>query len=156
MSEEESKVIVEEGEGETADDSAAMPPPPEKALEIEKMEEQKLKSKFPGTTDKSWQHTYIICVWCSNVFPGPCPGYLPNLILLSAIGGRPGGGGQSAFLQKRLGKGQKYFDSGDYQMAKQGGRLGRGPIPVLAQPTGEEHPTPDSVPARKSSIIQGD
>merc|ERR1711902_392232 len=57
--------------------------------------------------------------------------------------------------QKRLGKGQKYFDSGDYQMAKQGGRLGRGPIPVLAQPTGEEHPTPDSVPARKSSIIQG-
>ena len=30
-----------------------------------------------------------------------------------------------------------------------------GPIPVLAKPTGEEHPTPDSVPARKSSIIQG-
>ena len=59
-------------------------------------------------------------------------------------------------------------------MAKQGGRMGRGnprpyklnthacnilfsagPIPVLAKPTGEEHPTPDSVPARKSSIIQG-
>merc|ERR1712050_349566 len=121
MTEEESKVIVEEQEGgeETADDSAVMPPPPEKAVEIEKMEEQKLKSKFP------------------------------------AIGGRPGGGGHSAFLQKRLGKGQKYFDSGDYQMAKQGGRMGRGPIPVLAQPTGEEHPTPDSVPARKSSIIQG-
>merc|ERR1719515_103014 len=122
MSEEESKVIAEEveQEGETGDDSAAMPPPPEKPVEIEKMEEQKLKSKFP------------------------------------AIGGRPGGGGQSAFLQKRLGKGQKYFDSGDYQMAKQGGRMGRaGPIPVLAKPTGEEHPTPDSVPARKSSIIQG-
>ena len=31
-----------------------------------------------------------------------------------------------------------------------------GPIPVLTQPTGEEHPTPDSVPARKSSIIQGE
>ena len=62
MSEEESKVIVEEGEGETADDSAAMPPPPEKALEIEKMEEQKLKSKFPGTTDKSWQHLHHLCV----------------------------------------------------------------------------------------------
>merc|ERR1712096_602062 len=73
-----------------------------------------------------------------------------------AIGGRPlGGGGHSAFLQKRLGKGQKYFDSGDYQMAKQGGRLGRTTMPVLAQPTGEAHPTPDSVPARKSSIIQG-
>ena len=27
-----------------------------------------------------------------------------------------GGGGHSAFLQKRLAKGQKYFDSGDYQV----------------------------------------
>ena len=73
------------------------------------------------------------------------------------MGGRPGpgGGGHSAFLQKRLGKGQKYFDSGDYQMAKQGGgRGGLRAMPVLAQPTGEAHPTPDSVPARKSSIIQ--
>merc|ERR1719203_1968226 len=115
MSQEE-KTIAEEVEEkeEVKDDSAAMPPP-EKPIEIEKLEEQKLKSKFP------------------------------------AMGGRPGpgGGGHSAFLQKRLGKGQKYFDSGDYQMAKQGGGRGRGPIPVLAQPTGEEHPTPDSVPARK-------
>ena len=38
-----------EGETVTKDeDSAAMPPPAEKAIEIEKMEEQKLKSKFPG------------------------------------------------------------------------------------------------------------
>nr|CAG4642268.1 EOG090X0P2R [Eurycercus lamellatus] len=29
--------------------------------------------------------------------------------------------GHSAFLQKRLAKNQKYFDSGDYQMAKQKG-----------------------------------
>eukprot|EP00090_Calanus_glacialis_P024881 TRINITY_DN3860_c0_g1_i1.p1 TRINITY_DN3860_c0_g1~~TRINITY_DN3860_c0_g1_i1.p1 ORF type:complete len:149 (+),score=61.99 TRINITY_DN3860_c0_g1_i1:53-499(+) len=114
---EESKTIMEEQE-ETSENT--MPPPLEKSIEIEKIEEQKLKSKFP------------------------------------AIGGRPlGGGGHSAFLQKRLGKGQKYFDSGDYQMAKQGGRLGRNAMPVLAQPTGEAHPTPDSVPARKSSIIQG-
>ena len=48
MSEEETKVIAEEKEEETVDDSASMPPPPEKAVEIEKMEEQKLKSKFPG------------------------------------------------------------------------------------------------------------
>ena len=48
MSEEESKVIVEEKEEEAVDDSTSMPPPPEKAVEIEKMEEQKLKSKFPG------------------------------------------------------------------------------------------------------------
>eukprot|EP00092_Neocalanus_flemingeri_P013464 GFUD01014521.1.p1 GENE.GFUD01014521.1~~GFUD01014521.1.p1 ORF type:complete len:146 (-),score=54.88 GFUD01014521.1:153-590(-) len=115
---EESKTIMEEQE-ETVENTS-MPPPAEKNIEIEKLEEQKLKSKFP------------------------------------AIGGRPlGGGGHSAFLQKRLGKGQKYFDSGDYQMAKQGGRLGRTTMPVLAQPTGEAHPTPDSVPARKSSIIQG-
>lgn len=118
---EESKTIMEEQE-ETSENT--MPPPLEKSIEIEKIEEQKLKSKFPGIS--------------------------------SAIGGRPlGGGGHSAFLQKRLGKGQKYFDSGDYQMAKQGGRLGRNAMPVLAQPTGEAHPTPDSVPARKSSIIQG-
>ena len=36
------------------------------------------------------------------------------------------------------------------------GLFAAGPIPVLAKPTGEEHPTPDSVPARKSSIIQGE
>jgi len=43
-------------------------------------------------------------------------------------------------------------------MAKQGGpgRVGAR-VPVLAQPTGTgvAHPTPDTVPARKSSIIQG-
>jgi hypothetical protein len=112
------KTIVEEGE--------EMPPPPaptsQEKADIEKLEEQKLKSKFPS---------------------------LPN---------RPlgGGGGHSSFLQKRLAKGQKYFDSGDYQMAQQKqGRMGPGrmAMPVLAQ-TGEAHPTPDSVPARKTSIIQ--
>lgn len=36
-----------------------------------------------------------------------------------AMGGFGRPGGHSAFLQKRLQKGQKYFDSGDYQMAKQ-------------------------------------
>merc|ERR1719370_118838 len=80
--------------------------------------------------------------------------------MLPATGGGPAGGGSgghSSFLQKRLAKGQKYFDSGDYQMAKQKNRVGGGrmAMPVLAQPpTGEAHPTPDSVPARKTSIIQ--
>jgi len=61
----------------------------------------------------------------------------------------------SVFLQKRLGKGQqKYFDSGDYQMAKQKSQKSRMP-PGLAHSTGDAIPTPDSVPARKSSIIQG-
>lgn len=47
MSEDDRKVIEEETEV-VDEDTAAMPPPPEKAIEIEKMEEQKLKSKFPG------------------------------------------------------------------------------------------------------------
>ena len=80
--------------------------------------------------------------------------------------GGAGGGGHSAFLQKRLAKGQKYFDSGDYQMAKQKTRVGGGvpppmagrssmAVPVLSgMPTGDTIPTPDTVPARKSSIIQ--
>merc|ERR1712008_174012 len=86
------------------------------------------------------------------------------------VGGGPGGaaaaggGGHSAFLQKRLAKGQKYFDSGDYQMGLQNkqkgprGMGGRLTIPVqggLSQPsTGDTIPTPDTVPARKLSIIQ--
>jgi hypothetical protein len=93
--------------------------------EIEQMEEQKLKNKYPQ------------------------------------VAGRPHGG-QSAFLQKRLNKGQKFFDSGDYQMAKQKGVIKRFPPggampPMMAQPgsggTGETIPTPDNVPARKTSIL---
>jgi len=65
--------------------------------------------------------------------------------------GRPGG--HSAFLQKRLQKGQKYFDSGDYQMAKQ---KGGGIKQVFANKvsTGDAIPTPETIPARKTSIIQ--
>lgn len=67
------------------------------------------------------------------------------------LGGRPGG--HSAFLQKRLQKGQKYFDSGDYQMAKQ--KTG-GIKQIFANKvtTGDAIPTPESVPIRKTSIIQ--
>merc|ERR1712062_315046 len=103
-------------------------------INIEREQEQKLKAKYPQ----------------SRPMPGG-PG-------LGAPGGGAGGGGHSAFLQKRLAKGQKYFDSGDYQMAKQKprpGAPGRMMIPVLAQPpTGDTIPTPDTVPARKTSIIQ--
>ena len=109
-----------------------MPPPPtaQQKADILKLEEEKLKSKFPN---------------------------LP---------GRPARGGHSSFLQKRLAKGQKFFDSGDYQvsrllhtsytniyylskMAKQSHRLvPGGPVasPALALPTGQAHPTPSSVP----------
>ncbi|KAK9869903.1 hypothetical protein WA026_003623 [Henosepilachna vigintioctopunctata] len=66
-------------------------------------------------------------------------------------------GGHSAFLQKRLAKGQKYFDSGDYQMAKQ--RKDKLPVkaPLPINPfvgTGEAIPTPDTIPVRKTSIMQ--
>jgi len=70
------------------------------------------------------------------------------------MAGRPIAG-HSAFLQKRLAKGQKYFDSGDYQMARQSNQFDKSRMPpLLAQPTGETIPTPDSVPVRKTSIIQ--
>lgn len=52
---------------------------------------------------------------------------------------------------------QKYFDSGDYQMAKQTTGIGKtrqAPQAVLAFGTGEAIPTPETVPARKTSIIQ--
>merc|ERR1712127_109839 len=84
--------------------------------EIEKIEEEKLKSRF-----------------------------------------NPRPSGHSAFLQKRLAKGQKYFDSGDYQMAKQKVPtkiLATNPPASLGHPTGDEIPTPETVPTRKTSIIQ--
>ena len=66
-------------------DTEMMPPPPtaQQKLDIEKLEEKKLKSKFPN-------------------LPGR-----PTA---------PGASGHSSFLQKRLAKGQKFFDSGDYQV----------------------------------------
>nr|BAN21067.1 unkown protein [Riptortus pedestris] len=67
--------------------------------------------------------------------------------------------GHSAFLQKKLAKRQKYFDSGDYQMARQTtgvskGRQSQAAAPFFNFPTGEAIPTPESVPVRKTSIIQ--
>lgn len=91
---------------------------PESKERIEKEEEAKLHSKYPGIR-------------------GP---------------------GSSAFLQKRFFKGQKYFDSGDYQMAKaQTGQMKqmKQPTPlILPGPTGSAIPTPETVPHRKSSLIQ--
>lgn len=51
---------------------------------------------------------------------------------------------------------QKYFDSGDYQMAKQKiGGVNKQPLKVAGSyATGEAIPTPETVPARKTSIIQ--
>jgi len=130
---------------EQTSSSEKMPPPPSRQEQatIERAEEQKLRAKYPQANKPM----------PSGGAPGVPGGH----------GGAPGGGGHSAFLQKRLAKGQKYFDSGDYQMAKQkvgprGMVAGRLTIPVQGgvsqPPTGDTIPTPDTVPARKSSIIQ--
>lgn len=67
--------------------------------------------------------------------------------------GKPGG---SDFLRKKLNK-VKYFDSGDYNMAKQTGNVkpglrGNGKSSLLQTgATGQAHPTPASMPHRKVS-----
>jgi len=74
---------------------------------------------------------------------------------------RPGG---SLFLQKKLlQRDKKYFDSGDYNMAR--GQAAKGPQPKLKgktiggerivvpdEPTGDSHPKPDLIRQRKISI----
>lgn len=75
-------------------------------------------------------------------------------------------GGSSALLQKRLSKGNnKYFDSGDYNMAKAKMGPGGAAKPVLAPGqkllipdgavvTGDAIPTPETVPHRKLNLHQ--
>uniref|UniRef100_A0A336KGY7 CSON007766 protein n=1 Tax=Culicoides sonorensis TaxID=179676 RepID=A0A336KGY7_CULSO len=75
----------------------------------------------------------------------------PNAL---GMGGPRGPGAHSSFLQKRLQKGQKYFDSGDYQMAKQKGGGIKQVFANKTVTTGDAIPTPESVPVRKTSIIQ--
>ncbi|CAH1154711.1 unnamed protein product [Phaedon cochleariae] len=96
--------------------------------ETEKQEEAKLRAKYTTPT-----------------VPGGVPGRMAS--------------GHSAFLQKRLAKGQKFFDSGDYQMAKQKfaapskpGLQLPGPSPFVV--TGDAIPTPETVPLRKTSLVQ--
>ncbi|XP_077989015.1 alpha-endosulfine-like [Glandiceps talaboti] len=68
---------------------------------------------------------------------------------------RPGG---SDFLRKRLQKG-RYFDSGDYNMAKQTAKQKNTPpsnekLPLPPQlQTGDTIPTPNDIPQRKSSLM---
>uniref|UniRef100_A0A3Q0R666 Alpha-endosulfine n=1 Tax=Amphilophus citrinellus TaxID=61819 RepID=A0A3Q0R666_AMPCI len=68
------------------------------------------------------------------------------------LGQRPGG---SDFLMKRLQKGQKYFDSGDYNMAK--AKMKNKQLPVAGPDknlvTGDHIPTPQDLPQRKSSLV---
>ncbi|KAK3593759.1 hypothetical protein CHS0354_014292 [Potamilus streckersoni] len=67
-------------------------------------------------------------------------------------------GGGSALLNKRLQKGQKYFDSGDYNMAKAKLNNPKKPLApsekmMLQESIGDAIPTPEVLPPRKASII---
>ncbi|XP_073474843.1 cAMP-regulated phosphoprotein 19 [Aquarana catesbeiana] len=68
------------------------------------------------------------------------------------LGPKPGG---SDFLRKRLTKGQKYFDSGDYNMAK--AKMKNKQLPTAApdktEVTGDHIPTPQDLPQRKPSLV---
>ncbi|XP_067827557.1 cAMP-regulated phosphoprotein 19-like [Heptranchias perlo] len=68
------------------------------------------------------------------------------------LGQKPGG---SEFLRKRLQKDPKYFDSGDYNMAK--AKIKNKQLPNSGadknQVTGEHIPTPQDLPQRKPSLV---
>ncbi|KAF4081554.1 hypothetical protein AMELA_G00162520 [Ameiurus melas] len=68
------------------------------------------------------------------------------------LGTKPGG---SDLLRKRLQKGQKYFDSGDYNMAK--AKMKNKQLPAAAaektEITGDHIPTPQDLPQRKTSLV---
>ncbi|XP_070827543.1 cAMP-regulated phosphoprotein 19b isoform X1 [Chaetodon trifascialis] len=68
------------------------------------------------------------------------------------LGAKPGG---SDLLRKRLQKGQKYFDSGDYNMAK--AKMKNKQLPSAptekTEITGGHIPTPQDLPQRKTSIV---
>ncbi|XP_076847081.1 cAMP-regulated phosphoprotein 19b [Brachyhypopomus gauderio] len=68
------------------------------------------------------------------------------------LGTKPGG---SDLLRKRLQKGQKYFDSGDYNMAK--AKMKNKQLPSTtaekAEITGDHIPTPQDLPQRKPSLV---
>ncbi|BFZ01814.1 hypothetical protein BsWGS_04853 [Bradybaena similaris] len=69
------------------------------------------------------------------------------------------GGGGSALLNKRLQKGgQKYFDSGDYAMAKAklSAKVKPPPPPekiITSEDVGMTIPTPENIHARKPSLV---
>uniref|UniRef100_A0A3Q3WNT2 Uncharacterized protein n=1 Tax=Mola mola TaxID=94237 RepID=A0A3Q3WNT2_MOLML len=68
------------------------------------------------------------------------------------LGAKPGG---SDLLRKRLQKGQKYFDSGDYNMAKAKMKNKQLPSALTEKTeiTGGHIPTPQDLPQRKTSIV---
>uniref|UniRef100_A0A1A7YME9 cAMP-regulated phosphoprotein 19b n=1 Tax=Iconisemion striatum TaxID=60296 RepID=A0A1A7YME9_9TELE len=68
------------------------------------------------------------------------------------LGAKPGG---SDLFRKKLHKGQKYFDSGDYNMAmaKMENKPLRSAPTEKTEITGGHIPTPQDLPRRKTSIV---
>lgn len=68
------------------------------------------------------------------------------------LGAKPGG---SELLRKRLQRGPKYFDSGDYNMAQ--AKMKNKQLPAASaektEITGDHIPTPQDLPQRKPSLV---
>ncbi|XP_004067340.1 cAMP-regulated phosphoprotein 19 [Oryzias latipes] len=68
----------------------------------------------------------------------------------------PNLGHKPDMLRKRLQKGQKYFDSGDYNMAKANNKnkqLPTAAAPEKSEITGDHIPTPQDLPPRKPPLV---
>ena len=116
--------------------------PQDDAHSIEKEEEAKLKAKYPAVAR-------------------PGPGFLQKRLQKGVCLCWP----FTSHVSRHALKQQKYFDSGDYNMAKAAVGKGRLPVSALSHPpppaapapsptptTGDTIPTPDCLATRKTSI----
>ncbi|KAG7333548.1 hypothetical protein KOW79_003683 [Hemibagrus wyckioides] len=85
-----------------------------------------------------------------------CPERAEEAKLKARYPNLPAKAGGSDLLRKRLQKGQKYFDSGDYNMAKAKTNKNK-QLPSAqtekAEITGDHIPTPQDLPQRKTSLV---
>ncbi|XP_062860920.1 cAMP-regulated phosphoprotein 19a [Trichomycterus rosablanca] len=84
-----------------------------------------------------------------------CPERAEEAKLKARYPNLPAKAGGSDLLRKRLQKGPKYFDSGDYNMAKAKIKNKQLPSaqPEKAEITGDHIPTPQDLPQRKTSLV---
>uniref|UniRef100_A0A3B5MJ22 Atos homolog A n=1 Tax=Xiphophorus couchianus TaxID=32473 RepID=A0A3B5MJ22_9TELE len=102
--------------------------------------------KFPSCVSAGFQESQDKVISPEKAEEAKLKARYPNL------GHKPGG---SDLLRKRLQKGQKYFDSGDYNMAK--AKIKNKQLPTAApektECTGDHIPTPQDLPQRKPSLV---
>ncbi|XP_017321603.1 cAMP-regulated phosphoprotein 19a [Ictalurus punctatus] len=86
-----------------------------------------------------------------------CPERAEEAKLKARYPNLPAKAGGSDLLRKRLQKGQKYFDSGDYNMAKAKTKNKQLPSAQTEKAekeiTGDHIPTPQDLPQRKTSLV---